>query len=581
VPPPVKKPDDLAEVEAALSVLGGRHPDHVRRERETNEAIAAKQRALDAESRRERNRKLKLGLVVVMAIGAIGYGIVRAREREHVQEVALELVVAPAMPFVALGFAPIDGPGGARFGTRHADRAEADVEPGTCVVVVAASTEGPADFLVERDGDKIDAKGSLGFCTCAHETVTATVTSTAGSARSVRLLRKDARSFGGTFGFARTGVQPARVLESPCAEEHLDGWLVDPTRGRPAGTSAKPPDADSPLTRQGFSRLATGVASGPFVVVEPPFSSCTYVSSNQPDDRLSLRVAGGARVLSDVAGPIAFCDSHANTYVVFHSGRGELTAVGASSRLIGGLIGVREASLQAGLPAPATWIRAEDLAWDARETARASGIPEAATIDYSAAVPAKSPVHDARIVALSTIDGATVLPDTGPDLVFSTCLLELGKAPQNFCVQASPQRWRDTSTRGRAAGAEANLPYWLAVFAPLHDPELVRVEAQLLALARRLTRAGFDPTVLEAVTELPTGVDVAGRAGEDAIVAIALEPQAPWAIPCTNGPAWRLDGDPLVIDLPAGKHAALTHMKPVASSKEARRTVVFRRTIKK
>ncbi|MDB4997030.1 MAG: hypothetical protein JWM74_4462, partial [Myxococcaceae bacterium] len=96
-----------------------------------------------------------------------------------------------------------------------------------------------------------------------------------------------------------------------------------------------------------------------------------------------------------------------------------------------------------------------------------------------------------------------------------------------------------------------------------------------------LTRAGFDPTVLEAVTELPSGVDVAGRAGEDAIVAIALEPQAPWAIPCTNGPAWSLGGDPLVIELPAGKHAALTHTKPVASSKEARRTVVFRRTIKK
>ncbi|MDB4995582.1 MAG: hypothetical protein JWM74_3014, partial [Myxococcaceae bacterium] len=92
MPPPAKKPDDLAEVEAALSVLGGRHPDHVRRERETIEAIAAKQRALDAESRRERNRKLKVALVAVMAIGAIGYGVVRAREREHMHELALELV---------------------------------------------------------------------------------------------------------------------------------------------------------------------------------------------------------------------------------------------------------------------------------------------------------------------------------------------------------------------------------------------------------------------------------------------------------------------------------------------------------
>jgi hypothetical protein len=580
VPSPPKKPDDLAEVEAALSVLGGRHPDHVRRERETNEAIQARRLALDAESRRDRYRKLKIGAVGLLVLGGIGYGVTRARERSRLEEAALELVVAPAMPFIGLGFAPIEGPGGARLGTQHADRTDAEVEPGTCVVVVAASTEGPASFVVERDGDKIDAKGSLGFCTCAHENVTATVTSGAG-ARSVRLLRKDARSFGGTYGFARTGVQPQRVLDSPCAEEHLDGWLVDPSRGRATGTSPQPPNADSPLVHQGFSRLVTGVASSPFIVVEPPFSSCTFVSSNQPDDRLSLRVAGGTRVLTDVAGPIAFCDSHANTYVVFHSGRGELSAVGASSRRVGGLLGVREAALQAGLPAPATWIRPDDLVWDAGETARASGIPESASIDYAAPVPAKPNVHDARIISLSTIDGATVVPDTAPDLVFYTCSPELGKAAQSFCVQASPQRWRDTSARGRAAGAEANLPYWLAVFATSHDPELVRVEARLLALARRLARAGFDPTVLEAVTELPPGVDVAGRAGEDAIVAIALEPEPPFAIPCTNGPAWNLDAEPLVIELPAGKHALLKHVSPVAASKETRRTVVFRRTVKK
>ena len=53
---PEVKRGDLAEVERALSVLGGHHPEHERALRETNEA-RAKKRASDERAAKEARKK--------------------------------------------------------------------------------------------------------------------------------------------------------------------------------------------------------------------------------------------------------------------------------------------------------------------------------------------------------------------------------------------------------------------------------------------------------------------------------------------------------------------------------------------
>ena len=99
---------------------------------------------------------------------------------------------------------------------------------------------------------------------------------------------------------------------------------------------------------------------------------------------------------------------------------------------------------------------------------------------------------------------------------------------------------------------------------------------ELLALARRLVREGFEPTVLEGVTELRDGVRVVGRAGEDAVVAIGLGPKPPWVFPYTDGVPWDLGDAPRVVAAAAGAAVKLTSSPPPDAPLEKRRTVVFR-----
>ena len=83
--------------------------------------------------------------------------------------------------------------------------------------------------------------------------------------------------------------------------------------------------------------------------------------------------------------------------------------------------------------------------------------------------------------------------------------------------------------------------------------------------------------MLEGVTELPTGVRVVGRAGEDAVVAIGLVPRPPWVIPYTDGDEWELGEPPRVVELQPGSSVTLTATTPPSTTVDKRRTVVFRR----
>jgi hypothetical protein len=113
------------------------------------------------------------------------------------------------------------------------------------------------------------------------------------------------------------------------------------------------------------------------------------------------------------------------------------------------------------------------------------------------------------------------------------------------------------------------------------DPELTKSLVALLILARRLRGDGFEPTTLAGVVEEPSGVSVIGRAGDDAVVAVGLGPTPPYVFPYSDAQEWQLAGEPRVVDLKPGERAVLSSVQPPAAAKELRRTVVFRRPMKK
>jgi len=65
-------PNELDEVERALSVLDGRHPDFVRAQRETREAARIREQTLRAERARAWRKRAKRTLVSLVVLGAMG-----------------------------------------------------------------------------------------------------------------------------------------------------------------------------------------------------------------------------------------------------------------------------------------------------------------------------------------------------------------------------------------------------------------------------------------------------------------------------------------------------------------------------
>lgn len=528
-------------------------------------------------------------LVVLAAALAIGWVVNGRRQRAR----AIDELLAPASgPFVAAGFAPIASEGWVR-----ADVADVSLPAGACVVAVAnasGAAPGTATLTVQRDGATTEATGSIGFCTCATEHAVVTATSGPAEGRAVRVLTRDARAFGGSTGFALVAdaARPRTVVDSPCAEEHFDAWIAQkrfPNSPLPAAwltdpsASALAPASRAALAHAGFTPVASAPAGRPFAVVVAPPASCTLVVGDAAGDELSLRVEGGDRPVEHARGAIGFCAEHAPVVSVWHK-TGSLAVVSAKAERLGGVLGLVEIARRSHLvDGPlATWRRDEDLVWDTTALLRASGVTEVTVTDYGSPTANGAPAKDARVVAIGAENGAAVSADTASDLVFSTCAPPIADDGRTVCAQAAPQRWRDTSQKGHAASAQAALPFWMKPYAQTRDPHAVQAIVLLLSLARRLAPERFDPTVLEAVTELPSGADVLGRAGEDAIVAVGLEPTPPFVYTYAEGGAkpWELGGEPKVIDLAPGAHVLLKPSASPTAPIEQRRTVVFRRTAK-
>lgn len=572
-PKPKGKTDDLAEVERALSVLKGRHPEHERARRQDEEARARRASQLDREARAEsslaRSRYLRLAAIgVPVAALVIFVGVLGKREmrrREHVEQAG--------EPFRAFGFANLETSSPSSTGTL-----ETTVDPG-CFLAVSTDS---VPITVSRNGTALDGTGAspVLFCTCASERIG--LHADAASGGGLLLMRADPATVGGSRAFAFSAFKPASTLrtDDACSDASLDAWVEAKRYPRIATDgpwlSAWP--ARAPLVAAGFQVVADAPPGVPFVVVDVPKESCLLATSGDAADRLGIRLKGATMAMSDVAGTLVRCAEAEATMLVTREGKGEVAVMVAPAVALGGLQGFLELARDNDLAVAASNVPPADRAWDAKQVLVASLVPEGTITTASAPdVPADA---DARVAALSFETANALLPET-PENTYSYCDPPLdAKMRQATCVFSGAQKWRTESGAEAVGGlARAKLPFWLFVMQTATDPNALKGMTQLLTLARHLHREHFTPTTIEAVTELPAGAEILGRAGEDAVVAVGTSPVEPFVYPLTDGPAWTIDSPPRIVPARALQKIMLSapQLKNLPP-KATRRTVVFRRT---
>lgn len=583
----------LEEVEAALAVLQGQDPEQLRRLREARaqaerefkvivermEAHKARKARRTARKRRQLALRIAVGVVAVGALAALGKAGLSGRARWTSVNDSLDRLAAP---YLARGLkaAPTKRATG--------NRIEASVAPGSCLIALAATDTGaPARLKVERGLDSLQADGSIAWCSCAEEEVVVTATAASAEAQvGVKLLAAQGAVLGGSRALAL--LEPLPDALGPVAEEcepaHLDGWIragrFPAVKVDQSFFQAQPERAK--LVEAGFRVVARVPEGKPLGAFKAPPGSCSLALGHDPASPLSLRVEGGGFPLKTTTGqPLAVCTKEAASFALFREGAGEVTVLSVPSARVGGLLGLRESAKRAGLGEALTWAPAESLGQDAADTLRASGAIDPV---ISWPQPKEGPAHavQARVIGLSVLAGGSLVPDPKSDAITSCSpTIPPGGAGQSICVQSWPQTWRGVGATELGGMAEAPLPFWLSSMQGVDHPAGLARTVGLLELARRLRSEGFEPTVLEGVVELKSGIDVLGRVGEDAVVAIGITPRSPWVIPYSDGVAWSLGGDPRVIDLSPGDHVLLTNPAANGIAPRDRRTIVFRRTVKR
>ena len=528
---PDTNPQGLEEVERALSLLHGRHPHHERLRREDAEKQAVRKASDDAvsnlETRRLRRRVALIGGTVLAIVGVASViGIVVARD--VARRGRLEHAEAPYEMFTLVdsSSSPI----------------ASTVTPG-CFLVVSA---GGGAVRMKYPGGELAGPSPLLMCLCESAAV-----EVSSADEGVVLLRAEASAIGGAKAFSTlpfaTGTLGA--TDAVCSDAYFDAWL-DATSWR----SPPPPASLGASAPKGFRPLAS--AQGTLTVVDVPADACVVVRGSA-----TLRLRGGAPPVRPGPGDAAWCSPTATTLTLRDADA--IAFVGPALR-IGGLGGLAEL-------ASVARTGTTDHAWNAKAFLVASAVPE--SLITTANAPDLGDDPGARVVATSSDIAGTLTAETA-DGVWSFCAASL-------CVFSGPQKWRLAGTSDGAV-ARARSPFWLYGLEGVGDPGAMKVAVQLLGLARRLRRDGFEPTTIEALTETDRGVEILGRANEDAVVAITVFKTAPWFVPYTDGPAWSLDGEPRIVPLATLQRVTLvavaTPPRGKLPPKAARHTIVFRRT---
>jgi hypothetical protein len=356
-------------------------------------------------------------------------------------------------------------------------------------------------------------------------------------------------------------------------EAASDAWLA-----------ARPNRAE--LKTAGFKVTDIVRSSAPFGVVDIAAGSCVLIVPENPHDKPSLRLKSGVIAIGPAAGTEAWCTSSDALAILQREegaskANGEIAMLAAPAAKIGGLFGAREVAERAKLAPAAITLPSSDYGWSAKQLLVSCAIPE--TLITVSNTPDLGNDPDARIIALSVDKPNMVTPDTPPD-VFSFCDPPLNQSTISMCVFSGPQKWRVSGAETQAGLARAKLPFWLFGLQGVSEPAAMKLETQLIGLARRLRRDGFEPTTIEAVTEQDKGAEVLGRAKEDAFVAVTLVPTPPWVFAYTDSATehpWSVEAgdDPRIVPIKPLERLTVVPVidKPKLPPKSIRRTVVFRR----
>lgn len=578
---PQKPPDDLAEVERAISVLRGRHPEHERTRREDEEKRAARKAEIDAKARVENRRAgLRKVLIGTLVLSVVGFAVVAALSfrTEIARRGRLEQA---GDPYRAMGFVQVESSGRASVAT-----IETNVAAG-CIIATSTKPGAKIALTHQSHGGHGAVNGPMPVITCLCEASDVKVTSDAGPGEGLVLLRADTSTVGGSRAFAFLPFEPGTTGagDEKCADASLDAW-VD---GRKWPQSGSPrvvePVDDAAVARwfesspkyarlrgAGFKLAALVKPEAPFGFVEVPASSCVVLASSAADDRPSLRARGGALIIDSPAQDAGYCAQGATTALAQHAGKGELAVLVAPAAGTGGLYGLRELS---GGSLGAVAVPVSDHGWNAKELLVSSAVPESLIAVANAPHFGDDPA--ARIVALSAGAPSSFVSES-PAEVFSFCDPPLDKSTASVCVFSGSQRWRVDNAEAVGGIARAKLPFWLFALQGVTEPAGLKVMTDLLTLARSLRRQGFEPTTIDAITELDKGTEVLGRAKEDAMVAFVLSEKEPWFIPLTDGPAWSIGGAPRIVPIkPLERVVVGAPPKVTLPPKATRHTVVFRR----
>jgi hypothetical protein len=554
-------------VERALSILHGRHPDAARAERETQAALETKRAGAEALARRAREDEKRTRILFVS--GGVGLATLvavawSAYSRGTARGSSVEAAFAPAVAaYAALGFSRVEQ---SRFAR---ETIEFSVDEESCLVALASRSPGDGSMRVERPSGTLEGEDSIAWCTCGAERATVRLRAVAAGG-GLAVLRIAARGVGGGYGLYFSRPR-ANVVAPPqeCTNESLDAWIdkgLYPL-GPDDGAVAEP--TRDKLARSGFRGVASALPALPFAVAPGVADACTIAWSTGPEDVLSVRLSGGNRPIAGAKGLVGICSDSARTATVWREGTGEVVVEQVSAARVGGIHGLREATLRLGLPPLTVWVATDDLEWDASASLRASGVPPP---EIAVSGDGHTPTH-ARLLGLS-LSGAMVRTDGQTDAF--ACEPPLGRDSRDaICVQSSALAWYVVGSVGKAGIAEAPLPFWMRAFATVTDPAAFAVQLSMLKLGRRLMTEGFEATTLAGVTETIDGALVTGRAGDDSIVAVLLTREAPWVSPCSNGDPWALGEEPIVVSLRPGAQAKLVCGSPRGDSRD-RRTVVFR-----
>lgn len=551
-------------------MLGGRHPEHEKTRRETAEAARQRSgelaRELAANARTRRRRAIVLGTngAALLAVAIVVWRLVA---RSHAIRDGLELAEAP---WVGRRFVEF-----ATNAVTARSTLETDVPGPSCF---AAVSTGDRPMRVQEDTMVVEGQHSVAWCTCNPGRATVEATAAQGLT-GVAILRVDARVLGGPLARGWLDYSPGAWGKSggECADAVFDDWIADrrwpKTMIDDAWLDADP--ARGSLRRAGFRVVAMAGNSRPFAVVEAGAGEC-LLAVTDPGDTVSLRASGGTWLVSHVPRALAWCSAAAATRTIWTEGRSPVVVLSAPAARIGGLLGARECAEIAGIPiaSSAAWLGADDLGWDATALLRASTLGDV-TVGPLPTVPGAA---DDRVASLVLGPSASVASD--PENVAVACDPPIDVAAgsrESVCAHAAPVAWWRKGD-APAFAARASLPHWLSLLETHHEPDAIARIPELLSLARRLKRDGFEPTTLEGVTELPDGVRVVGRGGEDAVVAIGLGPKAPWIFPYTDRVPWDLGDKPAIVTVKPGESVKLTASPPSSAPADKRRTVVFRRS---